>query len=150
MSSVRASGTKNWGKLGGSPGLVVMRDDSCSIGRGFESQHQMILDGHFLILICGKNCTVCLFVCFKRPKINEKEAGWGNFFKKRIVINLAPEFFPVVQLGGAKRGRVPSPFLFMPRRWSSSFHGGLHQNGFYHQTTWVSADSRNTHGLWMN
>ena len=30
---------------GGSPGLVVMGGDSCSIGRGFESWH-CILDGH--------------------------------------------------------------------------------------------------------
>ena len=30
----------------GSPGLVVMRRDSCSEGRGFESRHR-ILDGHF-------------------------------------------------------------------------------------------------------
>ena len=29
----------------GSPGLVVVGDDPCSIGHGFESQHQ-ILDGH--------------------------------------------------------------------------------------------------------
>ena len=33
-------------KMGGSPGLVVMGWDSCSEGRGFESQHH-ILDGHF-------------------------------------------------------------------------------------------------------
>ena len=32
-------------RLGGSPGLVVMRDDSCFIGHGFESQRH-ILDGH--------------------------------------------------------------------------------------------------------
>ena len=31
--------------LGGSPGLVVMGDDSCSRGHGFESQH-CILDEH--------------------------------------------------------------------------------------------------------
>ena len=30
----------------GSPGQVVMGGDSCSKGRGFESQH-CILDGHF-------------------------------------------------------------------------------------------------------
>ena len=30
---------------GGSPGLAVMGGDSCSEGRGFESQHR-ILDGH--------------------------------------------------------------------------------------------------------
>ena len=53
--------------LGGSPGLVVMGDDSCSRGRGFESRHR-ITDGHDI-------------VCFKRPKINEKEAGVGPFEK---------------------------------------------------------------------
>jgi len=37
-----------------------------------------ILDGHFFTYICFKNCNVCL----KRPKINEKEAGVGPFFKK--------------------------------------------------------------------
>ena len=30
--------------MGGSPGLVVMGDDSCSNGRGFESRRR-ILDG---------------------------------------------------------------------------------------------------------
>ena len=33
-------------KKGGSPGLFVKGVDSCSEGRGFESQHH-ILDGHF-------------------------------------------------------------------------------------------------------
>ena len=56
--------------MGGSPGLVVLGDDSCSKGRGFESRHH-ILDGHVFTFICCKNCIVCL----KRPKINEKEAG---------------------------------------------------------------------------
>ena len=37
--------------VGGSPGLVVMRGDSCSEGCGFESQHR-ILNGHFFTLIC--------------------------------------------------------------------------------------------------
>ena len=59
---------------GGSPGLVVMGDDSCSKGRGFESRCHM-LDGIFVTLICCKNCVVCL----KRPKINKKEAGVGPF-----------------------------------------------------------------------
>ena len=49
---------------GGSPGLVVMGDDSCSKSRGFKSRH-LILDGHFFTLICCKNCIFCL----KRPKI---------------------------------------------------------------------------------
>ena len=57
---------------GGSPGLVVMGDNSCLKGRGFESRRR-ILDGHLDIFtfICCKNCNVCL----KRPKINKKEAG---------------------------------------------------------------------------
>ena len=37
-------------------------------------------DWTFFTFICCKNCEVCL----KRPKINEKEAGVGQFFKKRI------------------------------------------------------------------
>ena len=56
---------------------MVMGDDSCSKGCGFESRHH-ILDGHFFTLICCKNCIVSL----KRPKINEKEAGVGPFKKK--------------------------------------------------------------------
>ena len=35
-------------------------------------------DVYFFALICCKNCIVCL----KRPKLNEKEAGVGPFFKK--------------------------------------------------------------------
>ena len=62
---------------GRSPGLVAMGRDSHSIGCGFESRHR-ILDGHFITYICFKNRNVCL----KRPKINEKEAGIGPFFKK--------------------------------------------------------------------
>ena len=54
-----------------------MGDDSCSKGRGFESQHR-ILDGHFFTFICCKKCIVCL----KRPKINEKEARVDLFLKK--------------------------------------------------------------------
>ena len=61
--------------MGGSPGLVVMGDDSCSKGVKFKSWPH-ILDGHFFTLICSKNCIVCL----KRMKINEKEAGVGQFF----------------------------------------------------------------------
>ena len=37
-------------------------------------------DMTFFTLICCKNC----IVCFKRPKINEKEAFVGPFFKKRL------------------------------------------------------------------
>ena len=44
---------------GGSPNLVVMGGDSCSVGRGFESQH-LILDGHLFTNICRIKCNVCL------------------------------------------------------------------------------------------
>ena len=53
---------------------MVMGRDSHSKGRGFESRHR-ILDGHFFTYCC-KNC----YVCLKRPKLNEKEAGVGPFF----------------------------------------------------------------------
>ena len=56
---------------------MVMGDDSCLKGHGFESQHHM-LDGHFFTLICCKNCIVCL----KGPKINEKEAGLAHLKKQ--------------------------------------------------------------------
>ena len=57
---------------GGSPRQVVMGDDSCSRGRGFKSRHRK-LDGHFLHLF-----VVEIVLCvWKRPKINEKEAGVG-------------------------------------------------------------------------
>ena len=36
--------------------------------------------GHFFTLICCKNCIDCL----KRPKMKEKEAGVGPFFKKNL------------------------------------------------------------------
>ena len=39
-------GHKHLNILGGRPCLVVMREDSCSEGRGFETRHR-ILDGHF-------------------------------------------------------------------------------------------------------
>ena len=53
---------------------MVMGDDSCFIGRGFKSRHQNCMD--FFILICCKNCIVCL----KRPKINEKRPKLAHFF----------------------------------------------------------------------
>ena len=64
--------------LGGSPGLVVMGRDSRPEGRGFKSLHR-ILDGHFSHTFVVK---IVLFV-WKRPKINEKEAGVGTFLKQK-------------------------------------------------------------------
>ena len=60
---------------------MVMGDDSCSKGHGFKSR-RCILDVHdifFTLISCG-HCIVCL----KRPKINEKEAGFGPFYKKEM------------------------------------------------------------------
>ena len=55
---------------------MVIGDNSCARGHGFESWRR-ILDGYFFTLNCCKNCIVCL----KRLKINEKEAGIGPFLK---------------------------------------------------------------------
>ena len=57
---------------------MVMGDDSCSKGRGFESRRR-ILDGHFFTFICCKNCKVCLK---KTENKQKKEAGVGPIFKK--------------------------------------------------------------------
>ena len=62
-------------KKGGSPGLgsgYGMRLKS--EGRGFESQHG-ILDGHLFV--------VTIVMLFEKTKINEKEPGEGQLFKKR-------------------------------------------------------------------
>ena len=64
---------------------MVIGDDSCSKGRGFESRRR-ILDGlTFFTLICCKNC---IDVCLKRPKINEKRPGLAHFFKKKPLARL--------------------------------------------------------------
>ena len=55
---------------GGSPGLVVMGGDSCTEGRGFESEH-----GHFSHKFDVKNCNGCL----KRQKIKKKSLGLAHF-----------------------------------------------------------------------
>ena len=58
---------------GGSPGLVVMGEDSCSEGRGFKSQLSL-LDGHSSHIFVAKNCN----------KNKSKEAWDGPFFKKMM------------------------------------------------------------------
>ena len=50
-----------------------MGGDSCSEGRGFESQHN-ILDGHFSHTFAVK------IVMFEKTKINKKDAEDGPFF----------------------------------------------------------------------
>ena len=58
---------------------MVMGDDSCLKGRGFESRRR-ILDGHFFTFICCKNCNVCL----KKTKNKQKRGrGWPNLKKKK-------------------------------------------------------------------
>ena len=49
----------------------------------------------FFTLICCKNC---IDVCFKRPKINEKEAGVGPFFLKKKLLS--------IQASGSQLGSV--------------------------------------------
>ena len=56
---------------GGSPGLVVMGGDSCSEGRGFESQHS-ILDGHLFVV------KIVMFV-WKDEKKRKRVRGWPIF-----------------------------------------------------------------------
>ena len=65
--------------LGGSPGLVVMGDNSCSRGRGFESRHRL-LDEHLFGFICCKICIVSL----KRPKIKQKKRQGLLVFLKKL------------------------------------------------------------------
>ena len=60
---------------GGSPGLMVMRGDSCSEGRGFKSPHCK-LDGHFSHLFVVK-----IVMLFEKTKINEKEAGMAHYLR---------------------------------------------------------------------
>ena len=61
---------------------MVLGDDSCLKGFGFESRHR-ILDGHldFFTLICCESCIVCL----KRRKISKKEAGSAHFFVRNKI-----------------------------------------------------------------
>ena len=79
--------TKILNSLGGSPGLMVMGDDSWLKGHGFESSTLYWTELTFLTLICCKNC---IDVCLKRPKINEKDSGIGPFFKKNWIVRILP------------------------------------------------------------
>ena len=67
---------------GGSPGLVVMGDDSRLESRRFESRCFM-LEGYFHICLLYKNCNIYL----KRLKINVKEARICPI-KKTNILNL--------------------------------------------------------------
>ena len=50
LFSLKSLSSKKAHSLGGSPGLVVMGGDSCSEGRGFESQRRK-LDGDLEIFL---------------------------------------------------------------------------------------------------
>ena len=61
-----------------SPGLEIMGGDSCYEGHGFESWravYSMVMT--FFILICCKNCIVCL----KRQKIKKRDPDWPIYVK---------------------------------------------------------------------
>ena len=70
----------------GSPGLMVIGEDSHPKDHGFESRQQ-ILDGHFFTYIVVKSVKYCL----KRQKINYKEAGDGPFFKNNDQSLIVPK-----------------------------------------------------------
>ena len=55
QAALRKTVNSNLKEVGGSPGLVVIREDSCSKGHGFESRRR-VLDGHVFTFICCKNC----------------------------------------------------------------------------------------------
>ena len=55
MEKIREREREREREKGGSPGLVVMRGDSCPEDHGFESQHN-ILDGHFSHIFAVNIC----------------------------------------------------------------------------------------------
>ena len=63
---------------GGSPSLVVMGDDSCLRGRGFESRCRF-LDGHGIF---SHGFVVKLYCLFEKTENKQKEAGVGPFLKR--------------------------------------------------------------------
>ena len=90
--------------LGGNPGLVVMGEDSCPEGCGFECQHH-ILDGQFFTLTFYINW---IDVCLKKTKNKLKNAGLA-LFKKSIHFNF--EFKKSFDNELAKKSEVSIPFL---------------------------------------
>ena len=70
---------------GGSPGLVVMGGEAHIpkvVGSNLGTIYWM--DMTFFTMICCKNFND---VCLKRPNINEKEAGVGPIFFKKVQQN---------------------------------------------------------------
>ena len=68
-------------------GLVVMGGESCSEGRGFESQCR-ILDGHFPLWFVVKNCIICL----------KKSCFSFNLFFTSFFLSFSTSPIPNVQL----------------------------------------------------
>ena len=98
---------------GGSLGLVVMGGDSCSKGRGFESQHR-ILDGHFSHLFVVK---IVMFVWKDENK--RKEVGIGPFFKKKngeSVDNLINSDTLLPSIGTRGKVAIQSHHFFVERK----------------------------------
>ena len=73
---------KNYKFVGGRPGRVVIGDDLCSRGQGFESWHH-ILDGLTLFTI---DLLWTLYGLFEKTENKQKEVGVGPF--KKIISSL--------------------------------------------------------------
>ena len=65
---------------GGSPSLVVMGDDSCLRGRGFESRCRF-LDGHGIF---SHGFVVKLYCLFEKTENKQMEAGVRPIFFKKV------------------------------------------------------------------
>ena len=89
------------------PCLVVLGDDSCPRGRGFESQWH-ILDGNFLTLICCKNGIVCL----KETKNKrERGLGWPIFLKNDTVFVYGVDSFKGIDREGKSTMEIDDEFV---------------------------------------
>ena len=80
-------------ETGGTPGLVVIRGDSCSKGHEFESWH-LILNGHFFKFFCWK---IVIYV-WKDENKWKRGRGWPIFYKKLKL--KSPMVLKMVQRGG--------------------------------------------------
>ena len=108
----------------GSPGLLVIGDDSCLRGRGFESQRQ-ILDEHFSHIFIVK---LVMFVCWKDENKTKRGRGWP-FFRSvtRIrVIGWGCNETRMTKEGSPAPMQVPSSQLKISLRES---HNTAHQPG---------------------
>ena len=90
---------------GGSPGLVVMGGDSCSKGRGFESQYR-ILDEHFSHLFVVK---IAMFVWRDENKHKRGRDGPFLLYDATFVPMLGKFYL------GMKLSRLKIQFLILKR-----------------------------------